>query len=245
MSVPYETPESPENPLMRLLGRALNSFELPDEILARLDSALAHDTSLHSAHHSATLHQETYRHCWLLPDGSDLTLWEITRRGAPGNEMLHEVYADPEEARVAASRAPFTPTEWNTLPSDADDPFSSDLIAEETVPHREYVPDNSADHARRLLRRAENEDCPREDIADLLRNAFAHEITQAFTRPGLRAAAGIGFALYEHAFLLLDGTEVSLWEVEHTATPDRRHMCEVYETEGEAHEAMERRARVL
>nr|WP_234010565.1 DUF6227 family protein [Streptomyces sp. SPB074] len=229
---------------MRLLGRALNSFELPDEILARLDSALAHDTSLHSAHHSATLHQETYRHCWLLPDGSDLTLWEVTRRGTAGDETLHEVYADHEEARVAASRAPFEPTEWHTSPYD-DEPSAADLIAEEPVPHREYVPDNSADHARRLLRRAENEDRPRADIADLLRNAFAHEITQAFTRPGLRATAGIGFALYEHAFLLLDGTELSLWEVEHTATPDRRHMCEVYETEGEAHEAMERRARVL
>ena len=37
--------------------------------------------------------------------------------------------------------------------------------------------------------------------------------------------------LYEHAFLPADGREVSLWEVEHTATPDGRHMCEVYETE--------------
>ncbi|WP_416966125.1 DUF6227 family protein, partial [Streptomyces sp. Agncl-13] len=57
MSVPYDTaayeqpesPESPEEHLARLLGRALNSFELPDETIRRLDCALAHDSSLHSA----------------------------------------------------------------------------------------------------------------------------------------------------------------------------------------------------
>jgi hypothetical protein len=50
--------------------------------------------------------------------------------------------------------------------------------------------------------------------------------------------------LYEHAFLLLDGTEISLWEVEHTATPDGRHMCEVYTEEGAARAALESRSRV-
>ncbi|CAM5261277.1 hypothetical protein STANM309S_03311 [Streptomyces tanashiensis] len=53
-----------------------------------------------------------------------------------------------------------------------------------------------------------------------------------------------GFTLYEHQFLLLDGSEVSLWEVEHTATPDGRHMCEVYEDEHAARGAMESRSRV-
>jgi hypothetical protein len=33
--------------------------------------------------------------------------------------------------------------------------------------------------------------------------------------------------------------------VEHTATPDGRHMCEVYASEDEAREAMERRAAQL
>ncbi|OSC57131.1 hypothetical protein B5181_33325, partial [Streptomyces sp. 4F] len=41
---------------------------------------------------------------------------------------------------------------------------------------------------------------------------------------------------------LRDGAEVSLWEVEHTATPDGRHMCEVYVSEDTARRAMERRA---
>lgn len=48
--------------------------------------------------------------------------------------------------------------------------------------------------------------------------------------------------LYEHAFLLPDDSEISLWEVEHTATPDGRHMCEVYLSEDAARSAMERRA---
>ncbi|MGW4750647.1 DUF6227 family protein [Streptomyces sp. NPDC004290] len=76
----------------------------------------------------------------------------------------------------------------------------------------------------------------------LLGSALAHEITQVFGRPRRAGHAGLSFSLYEHAFLLRDGREVSLWEVEHTATPDGRHMCEVYPTEDAAREAMERRA---
>lgn len=107
-----------------------------------------------------------------------------------------------------------------------------------------YHPDNSADHARRVLRRAENTDRPGEEIAGPLRAAFAHQITQVFGRHGHVEGKDAGFTLYEHAFLLLDGTETSLWEVEHTATPDGRHMCEVYAAQSAAREAMELRARV-
>ena len=70
----------------------------------------------------------------------------------------------------------------------------------------------------------------------------ALQITQAFGVPGRAGRARIGFSLYEHAFLLPDGAEVSLWEVEHTDTPDGRHMCEVYDSEDTARLAMERRA---
>ena len=246
MSVPYETaayeppesPESPEEHLERLLGRALNSFELPDETIRRLDCALAHDSSLHSAHHSAGLHRETYRHTWLLADGSALTLWELVHNTAPGPGQQHEVYVDEEELRAATARLP--------LPLDAPDFELAAAMAVQLTPVVEpghvYVPDDSADHARRLLRRAENTDRPGAEVAELLRRAFAHEITQAFGRPCRAGRAGIGFSLYEHAFLLRDGVEISLWEVEHTATPDGRHMCEVYPTEDGAREAMERRA---
>ena len=248
MSVPYETAayepresaESPEEHLARLLGRALNSFELPDETIARLDCALAHSSSLHSAHHSAGLHRETYRHTWLLADGSAVTLWELVHNTAPGGHLEHEVYIDMEELRAATARLP--------LPPDAPD-FELPVLVQMSPapePGHAYVPDDSADHARRLLRRAENADRPGADLATLLlRSAFAHEITQAFGRPCRAGQAGLCFSLYEHAFLLSDGRGVSLWEVEHTATPDGRHMCEVYATEEAAREAMERRAATL
>ncbi|CAL9486686.1 hypothetical protein SUDANB176_03162 [Streptomyces sp. enrichment culture] len=244
MSVPYETaayepsdsPESPEEHLARLLGRALNSFELPDETIRRLDCALAHDGSLHSAHHSAGLHRETYRHTWLLADGSALTLWELVHNTAPGSEPQHELYVDEEELRTATSRLP--------LPADAPDfelPVTVQLPPV-PAPRHVYVPDDSADHARRLLRRAENPDRPGPETAELLATAFAYQITQAFGRPSRAGRPGLCFSLYEHAFLLRDGREISLWEVEHTATPDGRHMCEVYVDEDAARDAMERRA---
>ncbi|MFD3500809.1 DUF6227 family protein [Streptomyces sp. NPDC058678] len=244
MSVPYETaayeqpesPESPEEHLARLLGRALNSFELPDETIRRLDCALAHDSSLHSAHHSAGLHRETYRHTWLMVDGSALTLWELVHNTAPGSDPQHEVYVDEEELRAATARLP--------LPADPPD-FELPVTVQLSPifpPRHAYEPDDSADHARRVLRRAENADRPDARTAALLATAFAHQITQAFGRPGRLGRAGLCFSLYEHAFLLRDGAEVSLWEVEHTATPDGRHMCEVYESEDAARDAMERRA---
>lgn len=221
---------------MRLLGRALNSFELPDETMRQLDCALAHDGSLHSAHHSAGLHRETYRHTWLLADGSAVTLWELVHNTAPGSEPQHEVYVDEEELRTATARL--------ALPPDTPDfelPVQVQL-SPVPAPRHAYVPDASADHARRLLRRAENADRPGADLAALLATASAHQITQAFGGPGRTGRARVGFSLYEHAFLLRDGAEVSLWEVEHTATPDGRHMCEVYDSEDSARRAMERRA---
>ncbi|MEW2291999.1 DUF6227 family protein [Streptomyces sp. NPDC006743] len=244
MSVPYETtayephrsPESPEEQLARLLGRALNSFELPDETIRALDCALAYDGSLHSAHHSAGLHRETYRHTWLLADGSALTLWELVHNTAPGGEPQHEVYLDEEELGTATGRLP--------LPPDApqfEQPVLVQLSALPEARHA-YAPGDAADHARRLLRRAENADRPGDETAALLETACGHRITQAFGRPCRAGRTGLGYSLYEHAFLLRDGVEVSLWEVEHTATPDGRHMCEVYTTQKAARDAMERRA---
>ncbi|MFB7499400.1 DUF6227 family protein [Streptomyces sp. NPDC056161] len=244
MSVPYETaaydpaesPESPEEHLARLLGRALNSFELPDEAILQLDCALAHDSSLHSAHHSAGLHRETYRHTWLLTDGRAITLWELVHNTSPGSEPAHEVYADEEALRAATARLPLPPESPDfELPVQVQLPPAP-------APRHAYAPDDSADHARRLLRRAENADRPDAETAALLATAFAHQITQAFGRPERTGRPVVGISLYEHAFLLRDGSEHSLWEVEHTATPDGRHMCEVYGTEDAARAAMERRA---
>ncbi|MEV6115663.1 DUF6227 family protein [Streptomyces sp. NPDC052109] len=244
MSVPYETaayepaesPESPEEHLARLLGRALNSFELPDEVIRQLDCALAHDSSLHSAHHSAGLHRETYRHTWLLSDGSAVTLWELVHNSTPGGASEHEVYVDEEELQAASARL--------GTPPDAPEFELPALMRLWAIPEprHAFASGDSADHVRRLLRRAENADRPGAETAALLATATAHEIAQAFGRPRRAGRAGLSYALYEHAFLLPDSSEVSLWEVEHTATPDGRHMCEVYMSEDAARDAMERRA---
>ncbi|MDG4863843.1 DUF6227 family protein [Streptomyces sp. T-3] len=265
MSVEYETPEEH---LEQLLGHALNSFELPDETLTRLESALAHDRSLRSAHHSGGRYRETYRHTFLLADGETVSLWELIHRTTQDGPEQHELYTDEEEARTAAARLPFESAQGSdpgpgpdstsgpdsglgpdSRPGSGSDPMDAlQLIVAPAPTQRMYAPanpDDSVDHARRLLRRAENPqdtDRPGKDTARLLRSALAHQITQAFGRPGAVGTAGLGFALYEHAFLLGDGSEVSLWEVEHTATPDGRHMCEVYLTEEAARTAMERRA---
>ncbi|MFJ9811579.1 DUF6227 family protein [Streptomyces sp. NPDC101158] len=248
---PYETTETH---LERLLGRALNSFDLPDSTIERLETALAHSSTLYSSHHSASLHRTTYRHTYLLPDGTALSLWELVHNSGRGGTDQHELYVEESEARLAASRLPAGPSLGWTVeradgtPSDENDDLEllSALLARPIPAQpRMYVQDNSADHARRVLRRAENADRPGEATARRLRLAFAHHITQAF---GRRCAAeggrDAGFTLYEHQFLLLDGSELSLWEVEHTATPDGRHMCEVYEDERAARGAMEARSRV-
>ncbi|QDY77251.1 DUF6227 family protein [Streptomyces qinzhouensis] len=316
MNDPYETTETH---LARLLGRALNSFDLPDATVERLYSALAHASSLHSSHHSADLDRATYRHAYLLADGSSVVLWELVHNSGPGSSEQHEVYADESEVRLAASRLPsgfpgfadggpaaregtgsgparrsgerrghggsgaggadasggesgeggeygvpdaadrgalgpaglgsdaLPGGDFGAVPGpgfDSDIDLLAGLLAAPPAPlPRMYVPDNSADHARRVLRRAENPDSPGPKTAELLRGAFAHHITQVFGRQCRVGDRDAGFTLYEHAFLLIDGAEMSLWEVEHTATPDGRHMCEVYASESGAREAMESRGR--
>ncbi|WP_234386465.1 DUF6227 family protein [Streptomyces sp. ERV7] len=244
--------ETAEEHVTGLLGRALNSFDLPDELVESLGSALAHTTSLHSSLHASggpgrpRLSRETFRHTYLLLDGATVTLWEVTH--GRGNE----VYADEESALVAAARLRerVLPDLAPGFAADDLDPGLSDLEVlsglapvERAGTGRTYEADDSADHARRLLRRAENPDRPGASVARLLRGALAHRITRALGGHGGAAGRG-GVILYEHAFLLLDGVELSLWEVEHTATPDGSHMCEVYAAEQSARAAMERRARV-
>ncbi|MBW5483938.1 hypothetical protein GPJ59_19130 [Streptomyces bambusae] len=251
-SDPYETTEAH---LGRLLGRALNSFDLPDHLVERLGTALAHSSSLYTTHHSPAAggRRETHRHTYLLADGSAASLWELAYRRPGERATRHELFTSQAEAALAGARLfGEEPAPVPALPPGGEDPAGdaavlSALFAAATRPrrHREYRVEESADHARRVLRRAENTDRPGERVAALLRSAYAHQITQAFGgRPCAGSGRGVGFTLYEHAFVLLDGSELSLWEVEHTATPDGRHMCEVYESEAAARDAMELRARV-
>ncbi|WP_030767117.1 DUF6227 family protein [Streptomyces sp. NRRL F-2664] len=254
MSDPYETTEAH---LDRLLGRALNSFDLPDRLVERLGSALAHSSSLHTTHHdpAAGVWRETRRHTYLLADGGAVSLWELSYRLEGDRAVRHEVFASRAETCLAVVRlfgsaaGPVTdPAALCGEEQQDDDPGLFGALFAAGPPrarHREYVVEESADHARRVLRRAENPDRPGEAVAGRLRAAYAHHITQAFgTRRCLPNGRDAGFNLYEHAFVLLDGTELSLWEVEHTATPDGRHMCEVYDSEAAARGAMELRARV-
>ncbi|GGZ49737.1 DUF6227 family protein [Streptomyces subrutilus] len=253
MSDPYETTEAH---LDRLLGRALNSFDLPDPLVERLGTALAHSSSLYTTHRSPATGawRESHRHTYLLADGGSVSLWELAYRQESDRAVRYEVFASRAEIRPAVVRlfgeapaeAALDPA---PLPGDAEpgrDPAGlSALFAAADRCRREYTVEESADHARRVLRRAENADRPGAQVAARLRSAYGHRITQAFgTRASLPGGRDAGFSLYEHAFVLLDGAEVSLWEVEHTATPDGRHMCEVYESEEAARGAMRLRARV-
>ncbi|KJK52950.1 DUF6227 family protein [Streptomyces sp. NRRL F-4428] len=254
MSDPYETTEAH---LDRLLGRALNSFDLPDRLVERLATALAHSSSLCTTHHNpaAGVWRETRRHTYLLADGGSVSLWELSYRLEGDRAERHEVFAGKGEMCLAVARlfgeaaaeaAPGPPPLPGGEEHDGPGAFGALFTAKgPSARYREYAVQESADHARRVLRRAENRDRPGEGVAALLRAAYAHHITQAFgARQFLPDGRGAGFNLYEHAFVLLDGSELSLWEVEHTATPDGRHMCEVYESEAAARGAMELRARV-
>ncbi|MEU3724758.1 DUF6227 family protein [Streptomyces sp. NPDC031705] len=256
MSDPYETTEAH---LERLLGRALNSFDLPDRLVERLGTALAHSSSLYTTHHSpsAGLWRETHRHTYLLSDGGAVSLWELSYRLREDRSTRCEVFTSKDELGLAVARLfGEAPSEGLPLPAQdrgGEEGAQGDLaelgaLLAASAPcrrRREYTPEQSADHARRVLRRAENADRPGEGVATLLRSAYAHHITQAFGgRQCLPDGRDAGFSLYEHAFVLLDGSELSLWEVEHTATPDGRHMCEVYESEAVARGAMELRGRV-
>ncbi|MFD3546497.1 DUF6227 family protein [Streptomyces sp. NPDC058655] len=256
MSDPYETTEAH---LDRLLGRALNSFDVPDRLVERLGTALAHSSSLYTTHHSPAtgIWRETHRHAYLLADGTSASLWELVYRQEGDGAVRHEVFASKAESCLAVARLfgegpaeaapdPARPPGDEERPDDGAAALSRLLTDSAPVGrHRNYAVEESADHARRVLRRAENVDSPGAEVAARLRSAYAHQITQAFgARHCLSDGRGAGFSLYEHAFLLLDGAEVSLWEVEHTATPDGRHMCEVYESEAAARGAMKLRARV-
>lgn len=105
---------------------------------------------------------------------------------------------------------------------------------------RAYEVDGSAEHARRVLRRAENADRPGETIRHLLRLAVGHETTLVTLRHETSGGSVLEWALYRHAFLLSDGAEVSLWELEHTDTPNGWPVCEVYLDETVARDAVER-----
>ncbi len=208
---PYETTEQH---VERLLGRALNSFDLPDALVERLRTALAHASALHASHHSAALHRTTYRHTFLLADGASLTLWELVHHtGADGRDH-HELYADKTEVRLAAVRLSeaFGLPEAVGLGDPLDDDLDADLELLSALLVRPPEPAPRGVRAGRLGGPRPPGAAPRGEPEPAGRRGggAAARRVRAPHPAGLRAAVqcggeGRGLLLYEHAFLLLDG----------------------------------------
>ncbi|GAB2817983.1 DUF6227 family protein [Streptomyces daliensis] len=112
-------------------------------------------------------------------------------------------------------------------------------------PHRRraYGEGDSPEHARRLLRRAENPDRPGDEVLRLLATARGHEILHMPQPHAPAHAWHVWCSVYEHAFLLADGSEISLYELEHNMSGSGHLVCEVYLEESVADQAAHRRAR--
>ncbi|MEC4020178.1 DUF6227 family protein [Streptomyces sp. H27-D2] len=243
---------TPAEHITALLTRAQNAFEFDEAVLSRLRLALMHQSELHSWRQRneppRPLRCSTHQHTFLLADGSSPVLWELQHDTVEDGHPQYELYTDKSALERAERRVHERMGGWHPGEAEAEEfgPGEELLIAIGPVAtEREYVEDNSADHAWRVLRRAENTDRPGEDTSRLLRTARAHDIA-LITKPRSAACGNkVWCRLYEHAFLLADGVEVSLWELEHNLAPDEQLVCEVYLNEAAADQAADRRARAL
>lgn len=244
---------TPAQQVAELLRRAQNGFEIGEPVLERLRTALMHQAELRSYRQRngerRPLRCNTYRHIFLLADGSSLLLYELEHDTGPQERFLYELYAR-EDALDRAECRVHERIGGGIGPGSEDEELPA-WLAEEllmamgpTRPRKEYVSEASPDHARRLLRRAENADGPGEVVRELLQGALGHHIA-LITKPRRRGAGRDApwCRFYEHAFLLEGGGEVSLWELEHNMTADGRLVCEVYLDEAEAELAADRHAR--
>lgn len=240
---------TPAKHLDELLERALNPFEVPDDALAALRGSLLHRAELHGWRHRTSppprMRCCSYRHSFLLPDGSTAALWELCHESGEGAEstgVRYEVYCDESQLRTAEARLHGTD---GAVPPPAAEP------AEPAQPRTElrqvrregYAREGSTEHARRLLRRAENPDSPGEELLDALSAARGHRIAHVPRPLHGPSACQVWCSLYEHAFLLADGSEVLLYELEHNLSHTGHLVCEVYLEEAVADRAAHRRAR--
>jgi len=265
-----EAVPTPAVHVREVLARAQNPFDITDAALSRLESAVACHVELHGWRQrkapAPSLRCSSYRHIFLLRDGTLLPLWELrydsgSEAGAP---TLYEVYENEEallhsEHRVLrAQEAPATgPYRGVTGGSDphgpagAPEPDSSAehvpvdflLTTNPEFGRRAYDESDSPDHARRLLRRAENGDRPGDDVSRLLATARGHQILPVPRPQVLAQEWQVWCSLYEHAFLLADGSEISLYELEHDLSGTGELVCEVYLDESFADQAARRLAR--
>ncbi|MCF6525361.1 DUF6227 family protein [Streptomyces sp. JJ36] len=259
---------TPARHLEMLLARAQNPFDVSESVLGRLRDAVLCRVEMQARRHLGTppLRSSSYRHAFLLADGSCLTLWELRHEyavGGPGGdagaahgtpaggtEPRSEIYECEEALRVSQRRlrpedgggcdtgyaadaghgadaAEHGPLPYGWGPALPDEGFL-DLPQVTGPAPRRYAQGDSADHARRLLRRAENPDRPGEEVLRLLATARGHDIVHVPGPHACSPAHHVWCSVYEHAFLLADGSEFSLYELEHNLSGTGRLVCEVY-----------------
>ncbi|WP_327292318.1 DUF6227 family protein [Streptomyces sp. NBC_01198] len=241
---PERSGGAPGDQLARLLERADNGAAAARELNA-VRSALMHHCGLQSCRHTKgpprRLNRRTFRHSFLLPDGSVRVVWELEHDTGPDALPHRSVFTEQEGLTLAeweVDTAFGGSTGPQEMPYDARDGLRQDPAAEdldallapgrENALRRAYTEGDSAEHARRLLRRAANAGAPGSEVGSRLRAAIAHDISIVTRRTALVAGRQVSWSLYEHAFLLLDGSELSLWEIDHTRTPSGDPVCEVY-----------------
>lgn len=248
---------SPARHLQVLLARAQNPFDVSDGVLERLAGAVLCQVEVRAGgpgdERPETARHGSSRHAFLLTDGSVQTLWELWHLDAdvPDGGPRFEIYECEEELRASERRtygggvvpAQGTPVEDDLLPPGPVGAEITRLLLEEATRSRPWSHDGSFDHARRLLRRAENPDRPGEETLRLLSGARGHDIVHVPRPRSCPPGQHLWCSLYEHAFLLADGSEVCLYELEHNLTGDEGLVCEVYPDRTVADHAARRHAR--
>lgn len=249
---------APARHLEMLLARAQNPFDISDDVLERLGNAVLSRFETYEGRPCAgmppTARCGNSRHTFLLSDGGVSTIWELWHHvpGPGGGSGLprFEIYECEEALRASDRRAHGggVPAQQASGAEDREvpGPVCADparLRLEEATRSRPWSCEDSPDHARRLLRRAENPDRPGDDTARLLAGARGHDIVHV-PRPRVCPPGGrLWCSLYEHAFLLEDGSEIRLYELEHDVTGGEGLVCEVYLDEAVADRAARRHAR--
>ncbi|MGD9483273.1 DUF6227 family protein [Streptomyces sp. TRM70308] len=244
---------TPGDHLAQLLARARNSFDISDALAARLAGAVRCDVQLRSwrQHRNPlpALRCSTYQYMFTCADHTVLVLWELRHDTDGDSQVTFEVYPDfaalqEAESRVHQRMAGRIPDVLEAVAGEGAQEPTPALLAELGAPaagsgHHGFPERDSADHARRLLRRAGNTDHPGDDALRLLSTAVRHDISRV-AQPFGPAGPNAFCSVYEHAFLLDDGREVSLFELEHDFTEDGRLVCEVYADAAGAAQAAER-----
>ncbi|WP_333769332.1 DUF6227 family protein [Streptomyces sp. IBSBF 2435] len=242
----------PSEQLAGLLERADNGVAAARELSA-VRFALMHYCGLQSCRHTKgpprRMNRRTFRHSFLLPDGTVRVVWELEHDTGADALPHRSVFTEQEGLALAEwevdmafggtngpQELPYDPRGGVIRPERGAEDLDALLAAgrPENALRRAYTEGDSAEHARRLLRRAANAGAPGSEVGIRLRAAIAHGISIVTRRSALVAGRHVSWSLYEHAFLLLDGSEVSLWEIDHTRTPSGDPVCEVYASQDAA-----------